>query len=129
MVTVDIRTIWTPTKVGRNDRLRDNCFYDLLSAGLVRWWSSFLFAMVLGALVVSRQTIIDYTVISAIDIRWLTEGAAELLKEGWQPLGGVRHTYERNIHREIGPNDINLPNDFEHFSQAFVKYAPVVGGQ
>lgn len=77
----------------------------------------------------SRQKIIDYTVICAIDTRLLAEGAVDLLKEGWQPFGGVCHTYERNIHREIGPSDINLPNDFEHFSQAFVKYAPVVGGR
>ena len=77
----------------------------------------------------SRQKIIDYTVLSAINQRWLGEGAVELLEEGWQPFGGVCHTYERNIHREIGPGDINLPNDFEHYSQAFVKYDPVVGEQ
>ena len=77
----------------------------------------------------SKKKIIDYMVICAIDTRWLTECAVKLLEKGWQPLGGVCHTYERNIHREIGPNyDINLPNDFEPFSQAFVKYAPVVGG-
>ena len=87
-------------------------------------WHIFLLADV-----VSRKKIIDYTVISSIGIRWLTEGAVELLEEGWQPFGGVCHTYERNIHRKIGTNDINLPNDFEHFSQAFVKYALVTGGQ
>ncbi len=66
--------------------------------------------------------IIDYTVITACDQMYLVESAAEHIQEGWQPLGGVCLAYERNIHREIGPNDINLPNDFEHFSQAFVKY-------
>lgn len=67
----------------------------------------------------------DYTVVTACDSRHLSEAAFELIQEGWQPFGGVCLAYERNIHREIGPNDINLPNDFEHLSQAFVKYEPV----
>ena len=66
--------------------------------------------------------IIDYTVVTACNLKYLVEGAYDHLQEGWQPLGGVCLAYERNIHRVIGPNDINLPNDFEHYAQAFVKY-------
>ena len=66
--------------------------------------------------------IVDYTIVIACDNAHLIESAYQLIGKGWQPFGGICHTYERNIHREIGPNDINLPNDFEHYSQAFVKY-------
>ncbi len=66
--------------------------------------------------------IVDYTVVTACNQMYLAESVIEHIEDGWQPFGGVCHAYERNIHREIGPNDINLPNDFEHYSQAFVKY-------
>ena len=66
--------------------------------------------------------IIDYTVVTACNLKYLVETAYDHLEEGWQPFGGVCLTYERNIHRVIGENDINLPNDFEHYAQAFVKY-------
>ena len=69
------------------------------------------------------RMIIDYTVIGAIDTGHLSEAVYDAISDGWQPIGGVCLTYERNIHREIGPNDINLPNDFEHYVQAMVKYA------
>ncbi len=66
--------------------------------------------------------ITDYTVITAINSRELTEGVYGLIEEGWQPLGGVSLAYERNIHRILSENDVNLPNDFEHCAQAMVKY-------
>ncbi len=69
--------------------------------------------------------IIDYTVVTACNLKYLVESASDHLEEGWQPLGGVCLTYERNIHRVIGESDINLPNDFEHYAQAFVKYETV----
>lgn len=69
------------------------------------------------------KTIYDYTVIAAADQGALVDGVAELMDSGWQPFGGVCLAYERNIHRELGPGDINLPNDFQHFAQAMVKYA------
>ena len=70
----------------------------------------------------NARKIIDYTVVTAIDSGNLTDLVVELIEEGWQPFGGVCLTYERNIHREPGPNDVNLPNDFQHYSQALVKY-------
>lgn len=70
-----------------------------------------------------RMTIIDYTVIAACDSGALTDSVFDHISIGWQPIGGVCLAYERNIHREIGPNDINLPNDFEHYAQAMVRYA------
>lgn len=66
--------------------------------------------------------ITDYTVISACDSAALVDGIAELMLEGWQPFGGVCLVYERNIHRLISEHDVNLPNDFEHYAQAMVKY-------
>lgn len=69
------------------------------------------------------KTIYDYTVVAAADQGALVDSVAELMAMGWQPLGGVCLAYERNIHRELGPGDINLPNDFQHFAQAMVKYA------
>jgi hypothetical protein len=67
--------------------------------------------------------ITDYTVVSAINSGLLVETVYEHICHGWQPLGGVCVTYERNIHRVIGQHDLNLPNDFEHYAQALVKYA------
>lgn len=67
--------------------------------------------------------IVDYTVIGACDSGALVDAVFENVEQGWVPLGGVCVAYERNIHRELGPNDINLPNDFEHYFQAMVKYA------
>ncbi len=64
--------------------------------------------------------ITDYTVITAINSGELSEGVYGLMAEGWQPFGGVCITYERNIHRE--PGRCQLPNDFEHYAQALVKY-------
>ncbi len=72
------------------------------------------------------RMIIDYTVIGAIDTGYLAEAVYNAISDGWQPFGGVCVAYERNIHREIGPIDINLPNDFEHYAQAMVKYADEV---
>ena len=69
------------------------------------------------------RAIVDYTVIVACNSGFLVDEVFLHMKQGWQPLGGVCLTYERNIHREIGPNDKNLPNDFEHYAQAMVKYA------
>ena len=68
-----------------------------------------------------NKLIIDYTVIAACDLKHLVEGVAEMMAEEWIPFGGVSLAYERNIHRELGPNDINLPNDFEHYAQAMVR--------
>ncbi len=68
------------------------------------------------------RTITDYTVVTACDSGALTDAVYEHIEEGWQPLGAVCLAYERNIHRAIGPNDINLPNDFEHYTQALVRY-------
>lgn len=73
-----------------------------------------------------KMRIIDYTVIGACDSGALTDAVFENIEQGWVPLGGVCVAYERNIHRELGPNDINLPNDFEHYFQAMVKYADEV---
>lgn len=72
------------------------------------------------------KTIYDYTVVAAANQAALTESVAELIAMGWQPLGGVCLAYERNIHRVIGQHDKNLPNDFEHYAQAMVKYADQV---
>lgn len=66
--------------------------------------------------------ITDYTVVSAINTALLVDTVYEHICLGWTPLGGVCVSFERNIHREIGPSDINLPNDFEHYAQALVKY-------
>lgn len=68
------------------------------------------------------KTIIDYTVIVACDSGALVETVFQHIQLGWVPLGGVCLAFERNIHRAIGPTDINLPNDFEHYAQAMVKY-------
>jgi len=68
------------------------------------------------------RKIVDYTVIVAANGGALVDSVFENIEQGWQPLGGVCLAYERNIHRELGPNDINLPNDFEHYAQAMVKY-------
>ena len=67
------------------------------------------------------RKIIDYTVITACDSGALTDSVFEHIEEGWEPLGGVSLAYERNIHRELGPGDKNLPNDFQHYAQAMVK--------
>jgi hypothetical protein len=66
--------------------------------------------------------IIDYTVVSARNSGALVDAVFDLIEDGWQPLGGVCLAYERNIHRDIGLGDVNLPNDFEHYAQALVKY-------
>lgn len=68
------------------------------------------------------RQIVDYTVIVAANGGALVDSVFENIGQGWQPLGGVCLAYERNIHRELGPSDINLPNDFEHYAQAMVKY-------
>lgn len=68
------------------------------------------------------KRLIDYTVITAIDTGHLVEAVNDLMVQGWEPCGGVCLAYERNIHRELGPNDKNLPNDFEHYAQAMVRY-------
>jgi len=69
------------------------------------------------------RTIVEYTVICGINSGVIVDAVYEHIKEGWQPFGGICIAYERNIHRELGPGDINLPNDFEHVCQAMVKYA------
>ena len=68
------------------------------------------------------RKIIDYTVVSAINSAVIVEAAVEHIAEGWEPFGGICLAYERNIHREPGANDFNLPNDFQHYVQAFVRY-------
>ena len=68
------------------------------------------------------RTITDYTVITACDSGALVESVFEHIEEGWQPFGAVGLSYERNIHRVIGQHDKNLPNDFEHYTQALVRY-------
>lgn len=68
------------------------------------------------------RIITDYTVITACDSGALVESVYEHIEEGWQPFGGVCLAYERNILRVIGPNDVNRPNDFEHYTQALVRY-------
>lgn len=69
-----------------------------------------------------EKKIIDYTVVTAINTMHLAETVHSAMSEDWQPFGGVCLAYERNIHRELGPSDKNLPNDFEHYAQAMVKY-------
>jgi len=69
------------------------------------------------------RMITDYLVVTAINAAVLAEAVYENITEGWQPIGGICLVYERNIHRELGPNDKNLPNDFEHYAQAMVRYA------
>jgi len=66
--------------------------------------------------------IIEYTVITGITSAVIVEAVHEHMAWGWQPFGSICLAYERNIHRELGPNDKNLPNDFEHYAQAMVKY-------
>ncbi len=68
------------------------------------------------------RRITDYTVVVACNSGALTDSVFDHIEIGWQPLGGICLAYERNIHRELGPGDINLPNDFEHYAQAMVKY-------
>jgi hypothetical protein len=68
------------------------------------------------------RKIIDYTVIGAGRTDDLADAVYESMQDGWEPFGGVSLAYERNIHRLLAPNDINLPNDFEHYVQAMVKY-------
>lgn len=65
--------------------------------------------------------ITDYTIISSCRTDFLVETVYEMIRDGWQPLGGICLAYERNIHRKIGQHDLNLPNDFEHYAQAMVK--------
>lgn len=64
----------------------------------------------------------DYTIITSCRTDALVETVYEMIEDGWQPIGGICLSYERNIHRVIGENDINLPNDFQHYAQAMVKY-------
>lgn len=64
----------------------------------------------------------EWTFMSSCDAAALIDSINEHIEDGWQPFGGITLAYERNIHREIGPQDINLPNDFQHYTQAMVKY-------
>ena len=69
------------------------------------------------------RMITDYLVVTSIDSGSLAEAVYENITEGWQPIGGICLTYERNIHRVLGQHDKNLPNDFEHYAQAMVRYS------
>ena len=66
-------------------------------------------------------TIVDYTVIGSCGMKYLVEGVAEHIADGWQPLGGVSLAYERNIQRSVDDKRF-LAEDFEHYAQALVKY-------
>lgn len=80
----------------------------------------------MGDGLMDERKIIDYTVIVACNSDFLVDEVVLHMEQGWQPLGGICLAYERNIHREIGPNDINLPNDFDHYAQALVKYERII---
>ena len=65
--------------------------------------------------------ITEWTFMSSFDAASLIDAVNEHIQDGWQPFGGITLAYERNIHHELGPQDINLPNDFQHYTQAMVK--------
>ena len=67
------------------------------------------------------RKITDYTMIGSCDMKYLVESVAEHIADGWQPFGGVCLAYERNIQRSVADERF-LPQDFEHYAQAFVRY-------
>lgn len=60
--------------------------------------------------------ITSYSIVSEPEEDKLIESVQRAIQEGWQPIGGVSHSYVPSGHGAVG--------DEEWYNQAIVQYAP-----